>query len=717
MPKRRFFLFFLGFLAFFFLSSCKPQITRFSPISSVGKPDWIVIETTQEGVYKISISDIHKAGLEIDSIHPESIEIWRKGKNIPFQEVDQGKALLFYARPPTSEYSASDYYWLVLSEDREQIIANLKIEQPEEFSDPYPMEAVPPLLLGSPDRVLRSFNLEENLLYTPQVEAGDHWLWETYSAPYSQSIEIDLPDADGGGGRLKVWVWARTEGPGAVDHHWQMWLNDQFVGDYVWDGKGVNQFSSSISSGLLLSGKNRLEIRALHDTGLKADIVFLDKIQLDYSAFAQPQSDRMVFYAFADSFTLRDFTGSIAGFQVDPRSGDTTALGMLENGGTLATDPGEVYWLAGPNDLRTPDAIYPAWIDLELFSSTLSANYLAIAPKILLSPLEPLLQFHTAQGIKTRAVPVESIFNQFNGSYPEPQAIQQFMKYVADHGTTPLQYLLLVGDSTFDPRGYLGSRSTDLLPSFFVDTIFGGQTASDVPFSYLDNDDLPDLAVGRVPASTPEQVRAFVNKTLTYLRSDYDDDSQSILAIADGQDPGFRADASRFLELFPPQVETQLLAPPAGSAQASHQVVDEMLKGHWLVAYFGHGSIDTWGRDRLLTTADVNQLNDPSMMPIVVNMTCLTGLFTHPELESLSEAMLFQEPGGAVAVLAPTSLTLPGDQSYLSEALMKSLFSSTPAIIGDVVLKARRSIPLDYPGSKDVLLTFLYFGDPALRIR
>lgn len=717
MPKHRFKFFSLGMIAICFLNACKSDITPDASITSAGQPDWVMIETTQEGVYKISLADLENAGMDIDAIHPDAIKLSKKGEIIPFQVLDQGKALLFYAGPPVSEYSASDYYWLFLSQDQDRINANLKIEQPVSENDQFLMAPDISRSSGLPDRVLRTLCLEENLLYTPQVEEGDHWLWETYSAPETRVKEIDLPTADGGAARLQIWVWARTEGPGPIDHHWQIWLNNQLVGDYSWDGKGVNRFSTPIPSGVLRTGKNLLEIRALQDPTLRADIVYLDRIVLEYSALPQPESDRLAFYSIADSLTLQGFTGSSIGFQIDPGSGKETILGMLENGDTLATYPGDYYWFAGPNDLQTPAAIYPAWLDPKLLSSATSTNYLAVAPEILLSPLEPLLQYHTSQGIVTRAVPVESIYNQFNGGYSEPHAIQRFIKYWSETEPTSLNYLLLVGDSTYDPRGYLGSRTTDLVPTFFVDTIFGGQTASDVLFSYLDNDDLPDLAVGRVPASTTEQVRAFVSKTLAYLNRGSTDHSQSVLAIADGQDSSFSADASRFLELFPEEVETQLLTPPAGADQASRQVVDAIRQGQWLVAYFGHGSIDMWGRDRLLTTADVNQLNDPDAMTILVNMTCLTGLFTHPELESLAETMLFQEPGGAVAVLAPTSLTLPGDQSYLSDALIEDLNSTTPAIIGDILLKARRNIPLDYPGAKDVLLTFLLFGDPALRIR
>jgi hypothetical protein len=699
------------------LSACQPQTAPLHPVAPETAPDWLVIETSQEGVYRIPVADIRKAGLEVETINPETLALWRRGEPVPFIVEEQGQALFFYAPPPASEYAAADYYWLLLSKEQERIRASLRLEKPAAGNDPSGWGPDISQMNSPSDRILRRILLEENRLYTPQVEDGDRWLWEAFSAPTAHAFEIDLPLADGAGGQLRMRAWARTEGPGEIDHHWQIWMNDQLLVDDSWDGKGIHQFSASIPAGILRAGKNQLEIRALNDAGLKADLVYLDRLALEYTAFAKPEADRLVFYALGDMLTLQGFTGSAVSFQYTPATGETTPLGVFENGDVLPLAAGQGYWLAGSEALVPPHAVYPAWIELDLQSPDLAADYLAIGPQNLLPPLEPLLQFHTSQGLSARAVPVEAIYNQFNGGYPEPEGIRRFLRYTGTAGDTPVQYLLLVGDSTYDLHGYLASPFPDQLPSFFVDTIFGGQTSSDVLFSLLDPDDLPDLAVGRIPARTPEQVRRFVEKTLAYANGISEAADRSILAIADGQDPSFKADAGRFLAQFPAEMETQLLAPPPGASEASRQVIDAMRERPWLVAYFGHGSIDMWGRDQLLTTEEVDQLNDPDSMPILVNMTCLTGLFNHPEIQSLTEAMLFQEPGGAVAVLAPTSLTLPGDQSFLSLALAAALSSPDPMVIGDVLLQARRSIPLASPGAKDVLLTFLLFGDPALKVR
>jgi hypothetical protein len=69
-----------------------------------------------------------------------------------------------------------------------------------------------------------------------------------------------------------------------------------------------------------------------------------------------------------------------------------------------------------------------------------------------------------------------------------------------------------------------------------------------------------------------------------------------------------------------------------------------------------------------------------------------------------------------VAVLAPSSLTLPIDQSFLSQAFVEAMIADPQARLGEIHLQARRSVPPDTSGSLDVMRTFMLFGDPALRI-
>jgi hypothetical protein len=274
-----------------------------------------------------------------------------------------------------------------------------------------------------------------------------------------------------------------------------------------------------------------------------------------------------------------------------------------------------------------------------------------------------------------------------------------------------------VGDATYDPRGYVSAPEANRLPTFFVETGFGGETASDVIFAQPEPAAAPQIAVGRVPARQPEQVKSFVDKVLAYEQtSTLADWRGRLLAVADGQDPAFKEDAQSFLDQLPQGAKKDFYSPEGGIKDAARQVQAYFSEGYLLIAYFGHGSVNMWGKDQLFSTSEVHSLTKQEALPIVLGFTCLNGLFTHPKVESIAEALLFQPEGGAVSVLAPSSLTLPVDQSFLEHALVTNLVKRPALTLGDAFLSAQQQIPLDSPGSRDVLETFLLFGDPTLHI-
>jgi hypothetical protein len=60
---------------------------------------------------------------------------------------------------------------------------------------------------------------------------------------------------------------------------------------------------------------------------------------------------------------------------------------------------------------------------------------------------------------------------------------------------------------------------------------------------------------------------------------------------------------------------------------------------------------------------------------------------------------------------------LPDDQSFFSEALVKALVADPQIAIGDAMASALRQVPMDSPARRDVVKTFLLFGDPAMHLR
>jgi hypothetical protein len=155
-----------------------------------------------------------------------------------------------------------------------------------------------------------------------------------------------------------------------------------------------------------------------------------------------------------------------------------------------------------------------------------------------------------------------------------------------------------------------------------------------------------------------------------------------------------------------------------GDSQEDAQSVlaQALADGSLIVNYVGHGSIDTWSEDRLFASEQIGSLGNDGRQPLMILMSCLLGFFGHPERDAMAEDLLLAPNGGAVAVFAPSSLTLSSDQGPLNRALLKALLEDGQPTVGLAILEAKRSQSWETQAQRDVIETFTLFGDPALRL-
>lgn len=688
---------------------------------------------SETGMYEITAADLKAAGLDWENLDPAALHLSYRGRARPLWVARQGKDLVlrFYGQASESRYVRENVYVLGAEPGKQ---GNKGIGGKgwsgasalsagggrRDTTAPLRFHAV--AAAGEADRAAAVVRAEENRLYSPRVEVGDHWFWVSLPAPTSQTFDLTLTNVASGPGRIRLALWASTEAPAFPDHHLRVSVNGRLVADKTWDGRGRRIIEAPVPAGILAEGANIVSVEAPGDTGAPADIVFVDWVEIRYPRFLIAESDRLAWESMGGVQRLSGFSGSVMVFDVtapEEARRVTSVREQRERDGIVATFEGEKnrrYLAVGPAGFLRPTRVAQVLAGPDLRASDNGADYVVIGSPDLLEPLEPLLAWRESQGLRVMRVPVEAVYDQFNHGLPEPEALRAFLKYAADAWNPAPRYLLLVGDATYDPRGYITLPEANRLPSFLIDTEFGGETASDVAFAQLDEDLSPDIAVGRMPARTPEQVRTLVEKTLAYEQQPAEGMwRRRVLAVADGQEPSFRQDAQRFIEQSPLSFERVEVFPEAGAVDANRQVKRELEAGSLLVAYFGHGSVTQWGKDRIFTAADSAALSNGDRLPIVLNMTCLTGLFTHPRVESLAEALLWREGGGAVAVLAPTSLTLATDQTFLSQPLAEALLREQAQTLGEALLRAQRQVPTEQVGPRDVMQTFLLFGDPALR--
>jgi hypothetical protein len=131
-----------------------------------------------------------------------------------------------------------------------------------------------------------------------------------------------------------------------------------------------------------------------------------------------------------------------------------------------------------------------------------------------------------------------------------------------------------------------------------------------------------------------------------------------------------------------------------------------------LVDYVGHGAIDRLGNVGYLTSADVPNLQNGAHLPVVVAVTCVSGQYSVPGSTCLAEYLLLQGQGGAIAVVAPTGLSVNQDASRLNLRLMQLLRANAQAGIGDLFRQALADhVAQDNPATQPAIYNLM--GDPA----
>lgn len=632
------------------------------------------------GAFQLDAVTLSSLGWTADT----ALQLTRDGDRIPLVRIDD--TLLFYVPARPNPYNQMQALWLesgdgVVSSERQDALA---------ASDP---------------TIISDYTLEENHLYQPQA-IEDPWFWEKLIGPTDETFTPALADRTAGA----LSITTRVRGGTTGEHTLALRLNGETVAEETWSGQETETFEAQVQS----PPDGDLEL-TLHipeaDAGV--DIVLLDRITISYPRTPRAVDDQLTFTAAeSGSIAVGDVRAPAGVWRVSSDAVVVVPAHSADGQVQFKIEAGEQYVVAGAEAWSQPATMHAADADA-LASVRPDADYVVVAPAKLQPALEPLLAARREHGHTTFVTTPQAVYDSFSYGQVDPLAIRSFLRHARDEWSQPPEFVLLVGDATYDPFGYLSEPAPNLLPSPFIDTAYGGQTVSDNVLADLDEDGYPDLALGRIPARTPAQVERVVAKIRTYEKQQAADWQQEVVFVADGAEPRFKS-SSEQLESTLPNGFTTASFYPTDTEPATDEVTSILNGGALLVNYVGHGSVNRWGKAGLLTSEVANQLSNGDQLPIYINMTCLTGLFTHPEETSLAESLLWAENGGAVAVLAPTSLTLPDDQTQLNSALLDAILTGEAQTIGEAVVMAKATIPLESSNARDVVATFNLLGDPAL---
>ncbi len=339
-----------------------------------------------------------------------------------------------------------------------------------------------------------------------------------------------------------------------------------------------------------------------------------------------------------------------------------------------------------------------------------------MAPESLKAAAATLAAYRDSHGMSTMVVGLEDVYDEFNAGIAEPGAIRTFLGYATSRWSTPPRYVTLVGRGTWDYKDRRGFGD-NLVPTLLAPSP-DGLVASDVAYADLvGNDGIPDVAIGRLPVLTAQELIDYVAKIQAHESAASGEWQKRVLLAADNADAAgnFPADSESVAALLPPEYtagRVHLDTTPAGAGRLA--ILQGVNDGVVAFNYIGHGSLDRLADESLFLSADVASLTNAARLPVFLAMTCSVGDFAQPGYPSLGEAMLLRKDGGAFAVWAPSGLSQNTLAVQLDQSFFRGAFVDNEKVLGDLVVRGIRE--LDAPGSRYMRFMYNLLGEPVSRL-
>ncbi|PKO04485.1 MAG: hypothetical protein CVU41_16655 [Chloroflexi bacterium HGW-Chloroflexi-3] len=685
----------LLFSMFVGLAGCQIQSPSNLPQREVSQLRMVV---PGEGYFQITRKEWEENGLAIHD--PDQIQLLYQGEPHPYwlnaEPNSNDLAVRFYSPPISPSINLSENVF-ILSEGQTESINRIAPQQA-------------PLDLSNFQKTSTGFYGEKYVqpsLYLPQVAGEDHWLWALFQPNQPISQEIQLPQESVNSMTFRVQVWVS---PSNVKNPVQLFsasINDQVLEPVLVEGQGWQVIEFQLDP-TYVNQKNNFSIHTVISTDDLPGKIYLDWIEIEYSLPVN-LGNQVQLFAVRDNQLLTSTSSANGTLAVMDKNLQFPGIYLLQsdNQFKLTNQPDTTYaWI--PDDQFFPVSSIQPILKEEFSLPSQPIDYLVIAPKIFFQALSPLIDLRQKQGLATMIMSPQQIYDIYNSGTPSVESIKKYMQQINEINPGQLKYLLLVGDYTFELVEY--QELIGYVPSFFISTDQSGETVSDYPYGDLNGDLSPDLAVGRIPATTPEQVTAWVEKVALYEQS-IPFNWNHITAISDPSEVNFLELANNFLLPLSDEYRIQLLSSP------DPDEINELFKSSYtLAAYFGHGSIDLWGKDKILSIPMVSELPKSPAPPVLISFSCLNGYFIHPEKNSLAEGLLFYPGGGVTGIFAPTGQTLMEVQEKLMQFFQIRIQLKSHFRIGNLMIPQKGERFQENSSIADILKTYIFFGDPAMII-
>ncbi len=286
-------------------------------------------------------------------------------------------------------------------------------------------------------------------------------------------------------------------------------------------------------------------------------------------------------------------------------------------------------------------------------------NMIIVTDSIFRKHLEPLVKWKTLKGIRSTIIyrksgPADTVYKDLKKS------ISTVYFDLMEQGT-PVHYLMIAGDQSIIP------------------TARGITNVSDLYYGEFDGqgDYIPELFIGRLPASDTTQMKGMVKKIIDYETNRFGPatDNWSRALATSGNAPGFE----RYMNGQVSYIYNTYLKPDTSlnaigwlypdSPQKDDSLKTVFNKGICILNYTGHGEA-TGFSDPAFKTSMMNEFNNENEYPLIIANACRTAQIN--VASCFGTAMVATPDKGAIGYIGCTN------DSYWSDDFFWSVGPGTP---------------------------------------
>lgn len=499
-------------------------------------------------------------------------------------------------------------------------------------------------------------------------------------------------------------------------------LNFQFVGGSANSQLWLNWFEIFARRNLTMQGKEQLLFRDWNSVGLGNIVQF---------SISNSSASTQVW----------DISNSLHPVQINAQfiNGNTTFINhsnflkeYISFSGNQFLIP-KVYQKVGNQNLHA-NSIY---------------DYIIVTPDFFKTEALRLAQFHTNKNnLRVLVATVEQIYNEFSSGTPDPTAIRDFVKMFYDRAQSDVtkqpKYLCLFGDGSFDYKNRI-QNNNNLIPTYqSTHSLEPLQTyTSDDYFGLLDDFDdvnltsppsLLDIGIGRIPVKNSVEAKNIVDKIINYYNEkSFGPWRNQLTFVADDEDGNVHLNDAEFISSNAAQLnsifnhnkiylDAHVQQSGNGGSRyptVNQAIINQMFQGNLIWNYTGHGGSKRLAEEAIFDQDVINQINNPSKLPLLITATCDFAPFDNPTISSIGENILLNNTKGAIALLTTTRIVFSFsnrimNNNYLQYALKQNA-NGQYLSLGES-LKLSKNYTYNTFGDFVNNRKFTLLGDPAMTL-